>query len=146
MTREAIMADKLVPYNQDWVWDEFVDLITVIWLGLFLFNLTYPATLPATIELGLLSVFFADLVVKASANPNFKTFVRRQWLDILMVIPYFRIFRILRLMRLLRILRGVRIARLGRFPGLKALEGFRRKLVKIVKRVIQREKETATHP
>ncbi len=116
------------------MWDRFVDLVTILWLGIFFANIVQPGLIPTTIELGLLGVFVVDLVVKARAEPNFTTFLRKRWTDILMVIPYFRIFRILRFTRLLRILRAARIARVGRFPGVKFLETFRRKVGRVINR------------
>ncbi len=122
------------------MWDRFVDLVTILWLGIFFANIVQPGLIPTTIELGLLGVFVVDLVVKARAEPNFTTFLRKRWTDILMVIPYFRIFRILRFTRLLRILRTTRIVRVGRFPGLKSLETLRKKVSRLVKRFTRHEK------
>lgn len=116
------------------VWDRLVDLVTVIWLGMFFANIASPGLIPASLEIGLLSVFVADLVVKARTAPNLRTFVRTRWTDILMVVPYFRVLRILRLTRLLRLLRATRVARVGRFPGLKALEAFKRRIIRLTKR------------
>lgn len=114
------------------MWDRFIDGVTVIWLALFFTGIAKPDLIPANVEFGLLSVFVADLVVKYRREPNFKTFIRRRWTDILMVIPYFRIFRILRLFRLIRILKVARIAKVRRFPGLKSLEALRRKSMRII--------------
>ncbi len=116
------------------MWDRFVDLVTVIWLGMFFTNIASPGLIPASLEIGLLSVFVGDLVVKARTEPNLRTFVRTRWSDILMVVPYFRVFRILRLTRLLGLLRATRVARVGRFPGLKALEAFKRRIIRLAKR------------
>ena len=117
------------------MWDRFVDGVTVIWLTIFFVGIANPGVIPGGVELGLLSVFVADLFVKYRRVGKFRTFIRRHWSDILMVIPYFRIFRVLRLIRLLRILRVARIARVRRFPSLKALEAFRRKSTRIVREI-----------
>ena len=117
------------------MWDRFVDLVTIIWLGIFFTGIAYPDLIPASVEIGLLSVFLADLVLKARAVPNLSTFLRHQWTDILMVIPYFRIFRILRFARVVRLLRAARIARVGRFPGLRAMEALRRRVTRTAKRI-----------
>ena len=116
------------------VWDRFVDAVTILWLGMFFANIYQSDLIPTTIEFGLLGVFVVDLVVKARAEPNLSTFLRKRWTDILMVIPYFRIFRILRFTRLLRILRAARIVRVGRFPGVKSLETFRRNVGRVINR------------
>ena len=117
------------------MWDRFVDLVTVIWLGMFFTDIASPGLIPTSLQIGLLSVFVGDLVVKARAAPDLRTFLRTRWTDILMVIPYFRVFRILRLTRLLRLLRAPRLARVGRLPGLKTLEAFRRRIMRLVKRL-----------
>ncbi len=117
------------------VWDFFVDLATIVWVGLFFAGIASPGLVPSGVQLALLAIFVADLVVKSRRAPNLRTFLRRHWSDILMAIPYFRIFRVLRLLRVLRILRAARIARVGRFPGLKALESFRRKSMRVARRV-----------
>lgn len=122
------------------MWDRFVDFVTVLWLALFFTGIAKPGLIPESIELGLLSVFVADLVVKYRRVPYFKTFVRRHWSDILMVIPYFRIFRILKLFRLIRILKVAKITKMRRFPGLKSLEAFRRKTLRIIKRIRYKDK------
>lgn len=116
------------------MWDRFVDVVTVIWLTLFFTGIAKPDLIPKGFEFGLLSVFIADLLVKYRREPNFRNFIRRRWVDILMVIPYFRIFRVLRLIRLIRILRVARITRVRRFPGLKALVGFIKKSLRLTKR------------
>ena len=114
-------------------WDRFVDCVTVIWLVIFFTNIAKPETIPKSIEYGLLSIFVADLVVKYRRVSNFRVFIRRHWSDILMVIPYFRILRFFRLIRFIRILRVARIARVGRYPGLKAVMGFTKKSLRIIK-------------
>ena len=116
-------------------WDRFVDFATVIWLVIFVIGLTASTLIPANVQLVLLAVFVVDLGVKYRREPNLRTFLRRRWTDILMVIPYFRIFRILKFVRLLRILKTARIAKARRFPGLKMLEGFRRKSTRLVRAV-----------
>jgi len=109
-------------------WDRLVDLVTVVWLGFFVVGLVDPGELVTNVQLGLLGVFVADLVVKYRRVGNLKLFFHNHWLDILMVIPYFRIFRILRLLRLLRVLKAGKLAKVGRFPGIVKLEAAREKV------------------
>ncbi len=90
-------------------WPKFVDVVTVIWLILFGCSyLELPEVLATSIEWAcwiILGVFVTDLVMVYRKVRNVPGFLRKNWLDILMVIPYFRIFRILRLLRLLRFTR-----------------------------------------
>ena len=114
-------------------WDRFIDLVTVVWLVLFIIGFINSELLPANITFMLIGVFVLDLVVKYRRVSNLRTFLRRHWTDVLMVIPYFRILRVLRFGRLLRVLRSLKIAKSGKFPGLKSLEAFRRKIRRTIK-------------
>lgn len=91
----------------------FVDFVTVVWLIVFVFGFVFPeySEVAGNINLFLLPVFVADLYVGYRRSGSFKYFIRRKWLDILMVVPYFRIFRILRVMRAVRAARAVRASR-----------------------------------
>lgn len=94
-------------------WPKFVDIVTVIWLVLFGCSFfTLPEVLATSIEWTcwvILSVFVADLVVAYLRVRNIPRFLKKHWLDILMVIPYFRIFRVLRLLRLFRFTRFAKV-------------------------------------
>ncbi len=94
----------------------FVDFVTVVWLIVFVFGFVFSeySEVAGNINLFLLPVFVADLYVGYRRSGSFKYFVRRKWLDILMVIPYFRIFRILRVMRAIRAVRAARAVRASR--------------------------------
>ena len=120
---------------RDMWWDRFIDLATVIWLGIFVAELVSSPPTPANTQWVLLSVFVADLGVKFQREPIKRTFLRRRWFDILMVIPVFRILRVLKFVRLLRLLKTVRIAKAGRFPGIRKLEALRRKGTRLVRAV-----------
>ncbi len=93
------------------------------------------APIPAHTPWFLLAVFVTDLGVKFQREPIKRTFLRRRWFDILMVIPVFRILRILKFVRLLRLLKTMRIAKAGRFPGIRMLEALRRKGTRLVRAV-----------
>lgn len=98
-------------------WSKLVDFITVVWLVLFVIGFFANPSLESslrTANIAILSVFVADLGVTYWKVRSPSVFVRKHWLDILMVIPYFRIFRIariLRLMRFVRIAKSVNIIR-----------------------------------
>jgi len=117
------------------LWDRFIDFATVVWLVIFVAGFISPGLIHADVPLILLSTFAADLAVKFRRDSDRRTFLRRRWADILMVIPYLRIFRILKFVRLLRFLKTVRIAKAGRFPGVKMLEAFRRKSLRLARTV-----------
>ena len=88
-------------------WRLFVDIATVVWLLLFVLMLLpgeqFEGLGVRTVSLALLAVFVADLGVTYHRSGERPThFLRTHWLDVLLVIPYFRIFRILRVGRALR--------------------------------------------
>ena len=104
-------------------WDYFVDLVTVVWLVLFILGFTNQTDIPDLAVNLLLTVFIADLVVKYRREPNLKTFLTKRWVDILLVIPWFRAFRFLKFVRFLRLLRiALQAARFRR----RALRLFKR--------------------
>ena len=90
-------------------WPLVVDSITVVWLVAFIASLISSSE--RTVEtcelvtLCLLPVFIADLVLLFRRESDFKTFLKKRWFDVLLVIPYFRILRILRLAKFLRTLK-----------------------------------------
>ena len=101
-------------------WSKLVDFITVVWLVLFVISFFANPSLESslrTANIAILSVFVADLGIVYWKVRSPSVFVRKHWLDILMVIPYFRIFRIARILRLLRfvrITRGLKLTRLSK--------------------------------
>ena len=88
-------------------WDYFVDVVTVVWLILFTLGLTNQADTPDLAMNLMLVVFLAGLVVKYRREPDLKTFLTKRWIDILLVMPWFRAFRFLKSIRFLRLLRIV---------------------------------------
>jgi len=98
-------------------WSRLVDIVTIIWLIIFILGFFASPALADALRMAnitILSVFVVDLWVSYRKVRSLPIFLKRHWLDILMVIPYFRIFRvarILRLARFIRIARGVKIVR-----------------------------------
>ena len=130
---------KDIPYGSQW--RIFVDLATVVWLVIFAFSFApsspFDPAIANKIGLGLLSVFVADLGItyyRAGERPL--AFLRCHWLDVLFVIPYFRIFRVLRVVRFLRLLqilqqpRPAVVMRLSKtmLNGIRAIKKGRRTL------------------
>lgn len=97
-------------------WKTFVDIITVLWIITFLAGLfandTNIVKICNYVNLLFLPIFIFDLIFLYRRNQNIKTFITEKWLDILMVIPYFRVFRILRMVKTLRILKIVKVKKI----------------------------------
>ena len=109
-------------------WDSFVDAVTLLWLGLFFADqVRLIGQVSETVLLALLPIYIADLVVQYRRVGQFRLFLRKHWLTILMTIPYLRVLRLVRLVRLLRVLKAVRVARIVRWPGLQRAFGAMRK-------------------
>ena len=109
-------------------WDRFVDVVTVLWIGLFAVDLatSYPGL--GTILFWCLPIYVMDLVVKYRRADGPVAFVKQYWFSILMTIPYLRVLRLLRLLRLLRVLRMARVGRVLKTKGIwrKSRRLFRR--------------------
>lgn len=95
-------------------WDRFVDVVAVVWLGLFLvlvagwFGIGSPGPTVEWALRALLVVFLADVLVlyrRVEGGPA--AFVRSNWLDVLTVVPWFRPLRLARIGRGLRALKGL---------------------------------------
>lgn len=54
-------------------------------------------------------IFAVDVYYKYRNSENLKMFFKKHWLDIVLLIPFFRIFRIMRLLRLLKILKFAKV-------------------------------------
>lgn len=113
-------------------WTHVVDASTIIWLVAFLCGLFTTGKINiycGYIALILLPVFICDLVIIFRQEADFKTFIKKRWFDILLVIPYFRIFRILRLARVLKIMR---ITKMKRTLGLTRFTKKCKRVVRVV--------------
>lgn len=103
-------------------WDSFVDIITLIWITVFLYSIIikyYTIEFYCNIAmLLLLPVFVVDLVLIYKSEKNFKSFIQNKWLDVLLAIPYFRIFRLLKLAKLLRFLKIIKFKKAVRYTQL----------------------------
>ncbi len=101
-------------------WNHFVDLTTIVWLSAFMVSLlgsdlgfiifdSSVLFLADTITLFALPIFIIDLVIKFYSFGHSKSFFKKHWISIIMVIPYFRIFKILRLVKVVELLKFSRI-------------------------------------
>jgi len=101
-------------------WNHFVDLATIIWLAAFMISLlgsdlgfiivdSNVLFLADTITLFALPIFIIDLVIKFYYFGHSKSFFKKHWVSIILVIPYFRIFKILRLVKVVGLVKFSRI-------------------------------------
>ena len=123
--------ESFIKANQDGgAWDIFVDVVTFIWLGVFVSDIAMSlGDASGVVLLSLLPIYVADLGVQYRRVGNLRGFLRKHWLTILMTIPYLRVLRLLRLARLLRTLRLFRIVRVGKW--VQKIEGARRKVERL---------------
>lgn len=98
-------------------WSKIVDVVTVIWLAIFIFGFFVSPSLAhilRMVNIAILSVFLADLWVSYRKVRSISIFVKQHWFDILMVIPYLRVFRIARILRLARFTRIAKMAKVSK--------------------------------
>ena len=102
-------------YLMRFKWSYIVDASTVLWLVAFVSSLVVESEsikdLCGLVALLLLPVFICDLVLIYRQEESFKSFIKKRWFDVLLVIPYFRIFRVLRLARLLKFMKITKLKR-----------------------------------
>ena len=108
-------------------WPLIVNMVTIVWIVLFavgfvafdadLIGMEPLIHMPQSMELGwdvanwlIWGVFVADVYGKYRQSENLRSFVRCNWLDLLFLIPFFRILLLLRVIRLLRLVRMMRLA------------------------------------
>ena len=117
-------------------WTALVDLITIFWLALFITGLISTNEIIkercGLATLCLLPVFVLDLVVLFRKEDNFKTFLKKRWFDVLLVIPYFRVFRLFRMARLLKVLK---LLKLKKFLNFTRFSKKSKRVTKVVKRI-----------
>lgn len=128
------MLQKTEINNRMWVW--CVDCITIIWLLAFICLSVVDSEVVVficnVIVLLALPVFIVDLVLIYKKEVNFSTFIRRRWLDVILVIPYFRIFKILKFLKMAKVLK---INKFVRFKKILNRARFFRKSKRLVNRI-----------
>jgi voltage-gated potassium channel len=93
-------------------WQTFIDLVTVVWLSVFGASLAgFASGWIKAVSLAIAGVFVVDLVVIFRQSAGVRDFLRRAWLDLLLLIPFFRIFRVGRIARAFRLKRLARMIR-----------------------------------
>lgn len=95
-------------------WDVFVDITTLVWFVVFITPLVADGLAsgwvgPVTAVIG--GIYVIELAVIFRRSAGLLDFLRKAWLDLLLLIPFFRIFRVGRIARLFRIRRLARFAR-----------------------------------
>lgn len=108
-------------------WGAVVHISTVIWTAMFvvgflafdadLVGLEPPIQLPEYVEpvwdavnWAVWGVFVVDVCIKYRRSDNIRSFVRENWLDLLLLVPFFRVLLLFRVVRLLRLVRIFRMA------------------------------------
>jgi len=106
-------------------WETFLDLVTLVWFVVFGASLAgFSAGWLAWVTAAIGAVFVIDLVRMFFASKSLREFWRRAWLDLLLLVPFFRIFRVKRVARLFRIRRLSRLFRADHIHHIQAgIEG-----------------------
>ncbi len=102
-------------------WMLLVDIAAFVWLSAFIVSLlsyldvfanVAPRILEVTdtITLLVLPLFAADLTLKYRLSKSPKKFLKKHWMSLIILLPYFRIFKVL------SVLHVAGFARLGKIP------------------------------
>lgn len=87
-------------------WKKSVDIVTVIWLISFILSYFVSGILKSltnTISIFVAVFFIIDLIIIFREIGSIKIFLKQNWLDILLLIPFFRLFKVLRFAKVKRI-------------------------------------------
>lgn len=109
-----IQESKFYSLDHIRYWNHFVDIISVIWVVAFMISLLASDMglliinnniifLLDTITLFLLPVFIFDLMIKYYLTGHSRTFLKKHWISILLVIPYFRVLKMLSFIKFIKI-------------------------------------------
>ena len=108
-------------------WNVIINVTTFIWIVMFvigfaafdadLVGMTPIIPLPEDIEVWwdvvnwtIWIIFVVDVCDKYRKSKDVKSFLRCNWLDLVFLIPFFRVLLLLRVVRLLRLVRMMRMA------------------------------------
>jgi hypothetical protein len=94
------------------MWEAFIDLVTLVWFVVFVLEVAGIAGgWAGPVSCVIAGVYVVDLVVIARRSYSVREFFRRAWLDLLLLIPFFRIFRMGRVARFFRVKKLARVVR-----------------------------------
>ncbi len=136
------IQDKFYRLDKIRFWNHFVDVISVIWVIAFIISLLASDMgfliinsnlifLLDTVTLFLLPIFFFDLIIKYYLTGHSRTFLKKHWMSILLVIPYFRV------LKMLSFIRFIRIVQLSKIP--KVTNSFI-KILKVIHKTLNLKK------
>lgn len=90
-------------------WTKVVDITTIVWISVFFLGFIVRDEeinqICNKFNFLLLPIFVLDLYYLCKEAGKIRKFFREKWLDILLVIPYFRIFRVLRFSKILKLIK-----------------------------------------
>jgi len=98
--------------------DEWLDIpmlvLSIIWLGLVLYELAYGGnSLIEYLGVAIWIIFIAEFVLCFALAPQKREFLKANWLTVIaLLVPALRMFRVFRVFRAARALRGARLVRI----------------------------------
>ncbi len=98
--------------------DEWLDgpmlVLSVVWLGLVLYELGYGISpVLELVGVAIWIIFIAEFFLRFTLAPVKRDFLKSNWLTVVaLLVPALRLFRVLRIFRAARALRGVRLVRI----------------------------------
>ena len=123
-------------------WSKFVDIVTITWLCIFVigyFSMGKVANICNLLNIAILSVFIVDLILIYRKSDNWYNFLTKNWFNILMVVPYFRVFRIFRMFKVLRLFKFMKIIKVGKAIKITMLSHESFDLIRTIKKRLLRK-------
>jgi hypothetical protein len=125
------------------IWDLFVDVVTAVWLIIFgLSFIPEYESVCSILLLVLIPFFIADLAIRYSRVSNLKIFVRKHWIDIIVVIPYLRILRVARIVKATKAVKAIKTAKAVKTTSSIKVAGKAETTVKAIKKVMRLLRKT----
>jgi len=104
---------EMLEQLDDWL-DVPMLVLSVIWLGLVLYELGYGSTPPIeALGIAIWIVFIGEFILRFALAPHKRDFLKANWLTVIaLLVPALRLFRVFRVFRAARPLRSVRLVRI----------------------------------
>ncbi|OQY39742.1 MAG: hypothetical protein B6226_01295 [Candidatus Cloacimonetes bacterium 4572_65] len=88
------------------IWSKTVDIVTILWLAFFILSIfteLINEVFANLFSMFIYAFFVVDLIVIYINHNSKKEFLKENWLDILMVLPLFRLVKVMRLFKIIKL-------------------------------------------
>ena len=96
-------------------WNSIINISTVTWVIVFIVSFYINHKIVEILLVLISLIFVIELIIIFSQRKSLKDFFIKNWLDIILLIPIFRIFKVLRLTKALKLSKIIKIYRKSRY-------------------------------